>query len=98
MYFSRYWLRVQELRPALWHYTIIFLVLAAAGLRGCHDRTKIILEHHDIPCRRAATLRQGFGKRPANEFQVGLARDLFYQRWADFNGSRPDKDHGFAKI
>ena len=63
VYFSGYWLRGQELRPALWHCTIVFLVLAAAGLQGCHNRTKIILEYHDINCRRGTALRHGVRKK-----------------------------------
>ena len=69
-----FWVLVagQELRPALWHCTIVFLVLAAAGMQGCHYRTKVMLEHRDIAFRRAAPFRQGVRKQAAGDLQPGF--------------------------
>ena len=97
MYFYGYWLRGQELSCALWHCTIVFLVLAAAVLQGCHDRTKVMLEHRDIAFRRAAPFRQGVRKQAAADLQPGFLSNLLYQCRAVFDWSHPDKNDGTVK-
>ena len=52
--------------------TIVFLVLAAAGLQGRHDRTKVMLEHRDIAFLRAAPFRQGVRKKAVADLQPGF--------------------------
>ena len=94
MYFSEYWLRGQELRPVLWHRTIVFLVLAAACLKGCHDRPQIMLEHGNIACSWATPFRQLIRKQAAADLQPGFLLNLLYQYRADFDRSHPDKNDG----